>query len=298
MKPKATLILGGGSALGLAHIGVLEILERHYEISGIIGTSMGAIIGGLYALGKSPREILEIAKQNRNARVFSPLNLDRRIKGIFDGKAALELFTRWTDSKAIETGSIPFYACAYDLLGRATIIIDRGSYAKAMRASSSLPLIFAPYEYSAHLFVDGGVEHPLPLAFAGLHRAELVIAVNVLPYVAVNARFIHADSSQKNIPKRVGRLEVVMQSVFQNQAYLAMRDIIAYAPDLLIDAALPEGKPFALHKAQEFYEYGKQQAEKTLSGYREPSFIRNMRRHYRHLISRRIGLPERDKDNS
>jgi NTE family protein len=82
MKPKATLILGGGSALGLAHIGALEALERHFEISGIIGTSMGAIIGALYSCGLSPQDILRIATRISIARVFVPFEPDSKIQGI------------------------------------------------------------------------------------------------------------------------------------------------------------------------------------------------------------------------
>lgn len=292
MKPKATLILGGGSALGLAHIGALEVLEKHYTVSRIVGTSMGAIIGALYATGLSPSEILAIAKRHRNARVFSPLNLDRNIQGIFDGKYLLKLLTEWTENKDIESGRIPFSSVAYDLTGRSSVIIDKGKYAYALRASSSLPLIFAPFAWNGYMFVDGGIEHPLPLAFAGLGGQEMVIAVNVLPSVEEKARFIRLDSQKSTIHKRVGRMEVVLQTVFQNQAYLAMRDIATYAPDIVIDAAMPEGRPFAFHKAEEFYRYGVAQAEKTLQQYNEPKFVRRMRRHYRHLVSRKIDFPD------
>ena len=102
MKEKATLILGGGSALGLAHIGVLSVLEEQYEITGIIGSSMGSIIGGLYSSGLNSEEIYKIAKSFKNTRIFSPLNLDRTIQGIFDGKSLLKAFFKWTEGKKIE----------------------------------------------------------------------------------------------------------------------------------------------------------------------------------------------------
>jgi len=291
MKKKATLVLGGGSALGLAHIGVLEVLEKHFEINGIIGTSMGAIIGALYSLGISPAGILDIALRNSNARVFSPLNLDRKIQGVFDGKYLLKLFSEWTMDREIESGSLPFMACAYDLIGRRSVIFNKGKYALALRATSSLPLVFAPFAWQGHLFVDGGIEHPLPLAFSGLLSSEMVIAVNVLPFVEERALYIQELPGKSKTPRRVGRIEVVTQAVFQNQAYLAMRDINTYAPDIVIDAAMPEGRPFAFHKARYFYEYGLRQTENTLRNYREPSFLRHMRRHYRYLVSRKTGLP-------
>lgn len=292
MKPKATLILGGGSALGLAHIGALEVLERHYEISGIIGTSMGAIIGALYASGLSPMEILQIATRISNARVFSPLNLDRRIQGIFDGKMLIRLYREWTNDEEIGNGRIPFIAVAYDLLSRSTMLFRDGKYAIALRASSSLPLIFSPFAHGPHLFVDGGIEHPLPLAFAGLFSSELVIAVNVLPYVQTKAHIVPAETKRTTKLKRVGQIEVVLQSTFHNQAYLALRDISAYAPDIVIDAAMPDGRPFAFHKAADFYRFGVRQTEKTLADYNEPNFIRRMRHHYRKLVMRKTALPD------
>ena len=96
MKEKATLILGGGSALGLAHIGVLSVLEEQYEITSIIGSSMGSIIGGLYSAGLNSDQIYEISKSFKNTQVFSPFNLDRTIQGIFDGSSLLKLFLNWT----------------------------------------------------------------------------------------------------------------------------------------------------------------------------------------------------------
>ena len=292
MKPKATLILGGGSALGLAHIGALEALERHFEISGIIGTSMGAIIGALYSCGLSPQDILRIATRISNARVFSPLNLDRKIQGIFDGKMLFRLYREWTNDYDISNGQIPFIAVAYDLLSRSTMLFREGKYAVALRASSSLPLVFSPFAYGKHLFVDGGIEHPLPLAFTGMLSSDLVIAVNVLPYVQTQAHLVSITEAKATKSKRVGQIEVVIQSTFHNQAYLALRDISTYAPDIIIDAAMPEGRPFAFHKAVEFYRFGVMQTQKTLDSYNEPNFIRRMRHHYRKLVMRKTTLPD------
>lgn len=283
-KKKATLILGGGSALGLAHIGVLSVLEEHYDISAVIGTSMGAIVGGLFTMGMDCHSLLNIAGKQSNAKVFSPFYLDRHIGGIFDGSMMLKLFKEWTSDAPIESGTIPFIACAYDLNSRSTILINRGSYADAMRASSSLPLLFSPYHIYNYRFVDGGVEHPLPLSFAHLFKNDLVIAVNVLPIVEHQARMVELDSADVVKPKRNIRSEVVIQSIFQNQAYMAVRDISTFEPDIVINAAMPEGRPFAFHKAKAFYDYGRKTALKTLEEYSEPNFLDKIRRQYRNLI--------------
>jgi NTE family protein len=283
-KRKATVILGGGSALGLAHIGVLSELEREFEICGIIGTSMGAIVGGLYARGLDCEAILEIAGRISNAKVLSPLNIDLRIGGLFDGIAAHKLFREWTNDALIEEGRMPFVACAYDLASRSTVLFDKGFYADAMRASSSVPYIFTPYMFKQYQLVDGGIEHPLPLEFASMIKSEVTIAVNVLPMVQQNAQRVNLSDTSTRRVKRLLRTEVVIQSVFQNQAYLALRDTINYEPDIVIEAAMPHANPFAFHKYNEFYRWGKKIAKQTLSEYREPNFIDLIRKHYRNLI--------------
>lgn len=285
-KKTVTLVLGGGSALGLAHIGVLSILEQQFEIKAIVGTSIGAIVGGLYACGLTPPEILAIAGTQSKSRALSPFHLDRRLAGIFNGRFIFEMFKDWTSNLSIEEGRIPFIACAYDLNSRSTILFDSGSYATALRASTSLPMIFSPFSYKNYLLVDGGIEHPLPLAFANLFRSDMVIAVNVLPIVAHSASKIDLLSPEPEKHKRPRRSEVLLQSILHNQGYLALRDTISYEPDIIIEAALPEGRPYAFNKHKAFYEYGRKVCLSTLAEYSEPSFMAKARQNYKNLINK------------
>ena len=298
MKEKATLILGGGSALGLAHIGVLSVLEEQYEITSIIGSSMGSIIGGLYSAGLNSDQIYEISKSFKNTQVFSPFNLDRTIQGIFDGSSLLKLFLNWTEGKKIEEGKIPFIACAYDLISNSTVLFNKGLYADAMRASSSLPVLFAPYKFKQYLFIDGGIEHPLPLAFSSLFPKDKVIAVNVLPEAQKSACFINLESDETSKIRRLSRTEIIFDAVLQNQAYLAIRDIATFSPDIVIEAGMAEGHPFAFHKAMDFYNYGRIKALETLANYKEPRFITSIRKHYRNLIRYLPNLNIPVKDNT
>ena len=119
---QARLVLGGGSAYGLAHIGVIRELEKHYKISSIIGTSMGAIVGGAYASGVSTEDLQALAEDVSIYELFKPRNLDWRGSGIFDGKVLVRLFEEWTNSKRIENGVIPFTAVAYDLNLRNSVL--------------------------------------------------------------------------------------------------------------------------------------------------------------------------------
>jgi len=298
MKEKATLILGGGSALGLAHIGVLSVIEENFEITGIIGSSMGSIIGALYACGFSSAQIYELATNIKRIKAFSPLSLDITVSGIFDGRLLHNYLLKLTAGKKIEEGRIPFIACAYDLVSKSTILINKGLYADALRASTSLPVLFAPYKFKQYLFIDGGVEHPLPLAFSSLLSEDKVIAVNVLPEASKSASFINLDKTESAKRKRLSRTEIIFNVVLQNQAYLAIRDIATFSPDMVIEAGMPAGKPFAFHKAAEFYKFGRKQALETLAHYNEPRFMATIRKHYRNLIRHLPNLNIPVKDNT
>lgn len=284
MKKKAKLILAGGSAYGLAHIGVLAAVEQEYEISGIIGTSMGAIVGAMYALGKSPAEILNYALDFSSIDVFHPLDLDFTLSGIYDGKASLKQFGKWTDKQDISSGRIPFIAVAYDLLSRSTILIDKGQYAKAMRASSSLPYIYAPFSYGSYLFVDGGIEHPLPIAFEDRIPGDLIIAVNVLPPLSVKVETINLKGSKTKLKMRSH--QVFLQSILQNQGFVAVQSMIHNPPDIVIDAHDANSSVIDISKAQDFYDHGYARASSALEDYQQSDFTTKLIQGYQNLLSK------------
>jgi NTE family protein len=292
MKRKAKLILGGGAAYGLAHIGVLEAISAEFEVTGIVGTSMGAIIGGLYAMGKAPGDILELALDKNTATVFNPSWVPTRplklsynfFNGLHNPQRIMGLFNLWTGHARIEDMPIPYVAVAYDLNERKTVLIDRGPLASAMRASSSLPLLFAPYEMGNYLFVDGGVEHPLPVAFGDMVPGDLTIAVNVLPPVSTEAEPIELKA-----PRGPGSLkthQVVIQAILQNQGFVSIQAMLQRPPDLFIDAHNPQKNMFDLFDVREFYHFGLDAARESLAGSAAPSFMKQMLLRYQALLSR------------
>jgi len=124
------------------------------------------------------------------------------------------------------------------------------------------------------------------MAFAYLLEGNLVIAVNVLPWIEKSARIINLDNLESTKPKRISRTEVMMQTVFHNQAFMALKDINSYAPDIVIDAAMSELNPFAFHKAASFYDFGRRKAMETLTSYAEPRFLPQIRRYYRKMMQK------------
>jgi len=281
----ARLVLSGGAALGIAQIGVLKVIQEFFDITGVIGTSIGAVIGGLYAKGMSPDEILEITSQYKKRDIFNPFNLDKKLSGIFDGKMILKLFETWTDGVMIENCRLPFNAVSYDLNKCKTVLIDKGLLAKAMRASASIPYLFAPYQWGKYSFVDGGIEYPLPLGLAGSLPGEVTIAVNVLPNTFQKTETILLDNL-KYEPAKLRLNEVFLRSVTQNQAYMAMQSILDNKPDIVIDTWYPEGSFFGFDEAETFYHYGVAAARKAMDEYEQPNYLDKIYKNYETIMSR------------
>jgi len=210
-RPRIGLVLSGGGSRGLAHVGVLQALEsQRIPIDAIVGTSIGAVVGGLYASGKSADEIDEfmrgtdwsVAFRDRPARdtlnfrrkqddreflVRFPLGIQggsfRVPRGLIQGQ-------RLTQTLRLETLQVaaiedfdelptPFRAIAADLETGERIVLERGDLTSAMRASMSAPGVFAPVEIDGRLLVDGGLVENLPVDVVKEMGVDIVIAVDV-----------------------------------------------------------------------------------------------------------------------
>ena len=210
-RPRIGLVLSGGGARGLAHVGVLKMLERErIPIDVIAGTSMGAIIGGLYASGMSAerleKELLAIKWDEVFAsRVDRPLLSQRRKEedfelspvlefgmrdgelraplGALSGRGLESLLRRYTlpvrGVRDFSKLAIPFRAVATNLETGQPVVLDRGDLALALRSSMSVPGFFAPTEVDGHILGDGGLVDNLPIDVARAMGADIVIAVNI-----------------------------------------------------------------------------------------------------------------------
>lgn len=180
-RQRVGLALGGGAARGLAHVGVLEVLEdAHIPIDYIAGTSAGAIAGGLYAAGFTTAEMRKEAQKLNWLEVASfgipkmgLLNFDKAAQWIED---LLKDHPNTFDGLAI-----PFAAVAADIVSGELIAINTGKLSAALRASSSVPGIFTPTRLGDRMLVDGGTLNNLPVSVARRLGADYVIAVDLLP---------------------------------------------------------------------------------------------------------------------
>ena len=177
-KRKVTLVLGGGSARGLAHIGVLKVLDRErIPIDRIVGTSMGALVGASYAVG-FPLEEME-----RKAYKFSSNKLmdwTMPKMGILAGDNLEATIKDMIDSKSFKDARMPIHIVTTDIEKGEEVVYSEGNLIKVIRASCSWPGIFNPVKVDGRLLVDGGIKNSVPTRIAkSLGENDFIIAVDV-----------------------------------------------------------------------------------------------------------------------
>ena len=285
-RKEINLVLSGGSARGLAHIGALAVLEKHFRIKSIIGTSMGAIVGGLYALGYTPDQMISLPESLNLLKIVSMFKPSFKSSGLTNGMGVLHFLEEKTNKADLQDCRIPFAAIAYDLLSKRSVIIDKGSMASAMRASSSLPFIFQPFQYGKYLFVDGYIEHPLPIKFARYFFEEpLIVACSVLPPVLPDFEVFQPAEKEEgvDIPSM---LDVFFQTNFYSQGSTVLDALVQSQPDIYITAYDSELKFWELDEVEKFYEVGKKAAEKSLEEYHSDREHTGHRKFIKHLQDR------------
>jgi len=187
---KFGLALGSGSARGMAHIGVIQVLEAyHIPIDMIAGTSIGSVVGSVYATGASVKQMKESALAMKHRKSFALFDPTIPRSGLISGNRAEEILNSIAlQDKTFDDLKIPFAAVATDIKTGAKVILNQGSVIKAVRASISIPGIFTPVKYQNYYLVDGGVVDPVPVDVVQIMGADIIIAVSlakISPYTTV-----------------------------------------------------------------------------------------------------------------
>lgn len=180
------LALGSGAAYGLAHIGVLRVLEREGIFPDVIaGSSIGALVGGFWAAGYHSEELEKIAKSiDKRSGFFKLLGFqDMSIAhhGFFKGNQVARFFEQYLGDRNIEDLSVPVKIIAANLFTSEEVVLETGRLVDAIRASSSIPGIFRPVHHQGQYLIDGGVVDPLPVRVLSSMGVKKIIGVNVLP---------------------------------------------------------------------------------------------------------------------
>lgn len=179
MKQKVALVLGSGGARGTAHIGVIRELQKQgYEICSISGTSMGALIGGIYASGKLDEYESWLCSLSK-IDMFNLVDFTLSTNGIIKADKVLKEIQKFIPDQKIEELSIKYAAVVTDFKQKKEVVITEGSLFEAIRTSISIPFVITPVLKSDTIFVDGGVLNPVPTNRVVRHKDDILIAVNV-----------------------------------------------------------------------------------------------------------------------
>ncbi len=282
------LVLSSGGARGLAHIGVIhELVSRGYRIHAIAGSSMGALVGGLYAVGKLEEYehwILGFDKLDILRMIDFTLSDEGFIKGerVFEQMRKLDMIP----DIRIEDLPISFTAVAVDILRNKERVFTSGSLLHAIRASIAIPLVFTPVHENGGVLVDGGVLSPLPLDYVEREPEDILVAVDLnapIPYnppsppgepSATNQRFRallkkwdemfgHKNPfrTKEEIPEatdeKIGYFDLIMRSVQLMQHRLTTYALTRTPPDVLIQISKDCATVFEFYRAKELIEYGR-----------------------------------------
>ena len=288
MNKKVHLVLGSGGARGIAHIAVIEQLEKEgYEIIEVIGCSMGAVVGGIYAAGHL-QEYKEWLLSLTRADVFELLDFTFTKLGFVKGEKLFAKHKEVTGDLQIEDFDIPFTAVATDMKHNEEVYFRSGNLYKALRASVSIPGLFTPIVQDGKVLVDGGVLNPVPVNLVDKKEDAIIVAVDL------NARTIEPEeikSAKKNsesgtqkwferlVPDQV--LEFTKKQSKQEEEAFSLLELMEstfsftqdrltslmfemYKPDLIINIPRNTCGTFDFYKAKDVYEAGKKACKDAL----------------------------------
>jgi NTE family protein len=263
MKTPISLVLSSGGARGLAHIGAIKALEEQgYQITSIVGSSIGSLIGGLYAMGKLD-DFTDWLKTLTKRDVFNLMDFTWSSAGVMKGERVFNKIKTFIPDILIEDMPIPFAAISTDILHQQEIVFTTGSFFDAVRASIAIPGVFTPVSYMDNTLVDGGVANPLPLNHLQGTVCKPVIAINL------NAPDEDEFSLIKTTNKYGGYLTMTQKAILTMLGKITDLSIALYKPDIVVHIPRNVVGIWDYHKADLLLEVGRQRTLKALTNYQK-----------------------------
>ena len=278
MQKTVSLVLGSGGARGYSHIGVIEALEEQgYEIVSISGSSMGALVGGLYACGKLP----EFKKWILSLDMFEVIKLvdfSFAKNGMIKGDKVFDEIEKMVGKVNIEDLAITFTAVATNLESEKPVWFQKGDLLDAMRASVAIPTILTPKKIGDDFLVDGGVLNPLPTVPLLATQSDYTIAVNI--HADDEIRMIENLPQQEGISNKItsylkenffgektqelSSFTILSKTIEAMQNLLIRYELASHKPDLVISIPKNICDFYDFHKAEELIAFGKKRATERL----------------------------------
>lgn len=294
-----SLALGSGGARGLAHIGVIQVLEEEgFEIGKVAGTSMGACVGGIYCAKKLDKFTDWVLKLNRRD-TLRLMDFTMSTQGVLKGQKVYEHLKSLLGEIRIEDFDIPYTAVATDVKTKEEIWMRKGDLYTVIRASSSIPTLMMPSKLGERILIDGGVLNPLPLEPLMPKTTPLVVAVNINANMEGQRRYSevelienqqeHSDEETRDYTTRMVNtvkswlnMSKTEQETDKNQEttlnYLGMlnktfdfmqdrmceQNIEIYKPDIVVNIPRHVGSTLEFYRAEEMVEEGRNACRKAI----------------------------------
>lgn len=293
-KQKIALVLSGGGARGNAHIGVIEEIEKQgFEIASVTGTSMGSLVGGIYASGEMEAFKQWMLSLDRR-RVFNLVDFTVTRFGVVKGDRVFKAIKQFIPDSRIEDLLLPYAAVAVDLISKQEVVFREGSLFDAIRASVSIPTVLTPVKTKDGLLVDGGVMNNIPVNHAKRTEGDLLVAVNVNANVPVYVPRISREEREKQkkaYKKKIEEFQAQVHKLLphgsaEKQAqlseeklssfnlvdrtlsmminHMAQMNLKYHSPDMLIEISRDSCRTYDFFKAGELIEAGRHAARKSL----------------------------------
>lgn len=291
-RKTVSLVLGSGGARGHAHIGVIRALEeKGLSVRNISGSSMGSVIGGIYAAGEL-KSYIDWANRLAKSDVVKLLDFSFSLRSIFKGERIIEVLKDLIGDCKIEELDKRFTAVATSLDEQREVWLNSGSLFTAIRASTAVPGVFAPVSLDGRILVDGGLINPIPIAPTLNDSTDLTIAVNLSGldenYSAPPAREkqdeeensyrdritdfldgLRDKDDSENIDHDADAADLLVRSIDVMQGAISRLKLAAYAPDKTIEVPRNACSFFEFHRAEEMADLGYKLAHKALEDLRE-----------------------------
>jgi NTE family protein len=289
MKQKVSLVLSGGGARGIAHIGVIEALEKQgYEIVSICGTSMGALVGGIYALGKLAEFKAWLFTLDK-IKVFKLVDFSFTSQGLIKGDRVIKTLKEFIPDKNIEALPFLYAAVAVDLLKKEDVVFTKGSIFEAIRASISIPTVFTPVSLGSTLLIDGGILNNIPVNHAIRCKGDLLIAVNVNADIPIykpkllkketivqesiymkkiktfQQQLYKSNPEPENHNEKLGYFNLISRTLNLMTEYIAQANLEKYPPDIMINISRYSCEMYDFYKAEELVEIGRHATAEVLA---------------------------------
>lgn len=282
MNKNVALVLSGGGARGIAHIGVIEVLEENgFNITSISGTSMGSLVGAVYALGKLP-EFKEWLLNINKLEILKLVDFTFSNQGFIKGDKFFKELKQFIPDSNIEDLKINYSAIAADIMNKREIIFTQGSIFDAVRASISIPSIFTPIESESSILVDGGMVNNLPLDRVKRTEGDLLVAVDVLanvPFYKTAANEYNHKRKLKEfksyfeekvaagISSQLSYFEIIDKSINLMIEEVVKMKLAQFPPNILINVSQDVCTLLEFYKADEIIANGREVAENQIEKY-------------------------------